>query len=149
MTDLYPRHQPLPKGATWERPEPELRDPENDVWMTRRDYKAVEPKQPFSSYQKIAKQAETDAGYWFDQRLADLEHAEEQKKRERSRLWREEAMKAPLPNAAHFKQMSTAAKKTTKAIRELSKNMPKPRVGANLQHRPFLILSVLRDDLTK
>lgn len=52
------------------------------------------------------------------------------------------------PATAHFKKIATETKKTTKAFKKISKAIPqKPAPGAKLQHRPFLILSAIRDEL--
>lgn len=52
------------------------------------------------------------------------------------------------PATAHFKQIATEAKKTKKAFKKISKAISqKPAPGAKLQHRPFLILSAIRDEL--
>jgi hypothetical protein len=58
--------------------------------------------------------------------------------------------KGVTPASAHFKKIETSAKKTTRAFRKLNKALPqKPAPGAKLQHRPFLILSTIRDEFTE
>lgn len=56
--------------------------------------------------------------------------------------------KGITPASAHFKKIETSAKKTARSFKKLNKALPqKPAPGAKLQHRPFLILAAIRDEL--
>lgn len=106
---------------------------ELDWWATQEHFGAPLPEE-IESTERLRRNAER-------KRI-------EAQKRDRSRMWREEATKSITPATAHFKQIATEAKKTTKAFKKIAKAIPqKPAPGAKLQHRPFLILAAIRDEL--
>jgi hypothetical protein len=119
------------------------RDPENDEWFADAiDDDWWTQQEPFGAPLNIETDSPVDDAIYEPKRQKSFieQQTDDIMKRVTS---------APLPSAAHFKKLATEAKKTKRSFKKLAREMPAPRVGANLQHRPFLILSTLRDDLTK